>query len=343
MYQSDWTPFLGEILQCSREVSNAHDPFAIKVTKDGNVVGHLPKKISSTCSLFIRNGGIIYCEVTDPNRRYSRDLVQGGLEIPCVITLQGTRDLIEKATKLLALSDMKIVIPVTELEVVPAPLKAGTMDANSDSSLVIPPGKKIKVEPTEPIVEVEQDLTGTSTAIEENQDVWATFHNTRIRLFVDDKLIIENGQKLSDRHINFAQAILRAQFPQCEGLQNTLLQDRLRWKATSNVVQIIHVRSDHWVVISNLFCPNGNVRVYDTVFNDIDDSTMSLLNSMFSKNITVTLAPLQKQQGSVDCGVFSIAIATSLLHSLIPGPYTQSLLRPHLIQCIESKSMLPFS
>ena len=148
MYQSDWTPFLGEILQCSREVSNAHDPFAIKVTKDGNVVGHLPKKISSTCSLFIRNGGIIYCEVTDPNRRYSRDLVQGGLEIPCVITLQGTRDLIEKATKLLALSDMKIVIPVTELEVVPAPLKAGTMDANSDSSLVIPPGKKIKVEPT---------------------------------------------------------------------------------------------------------------------------------------------------------------------------------------------------
>ena len=83
MYQSEWSPFLGDIFQCSREVSNVHDPFAIKVTKDVGVVDHLPKKISSTCSLLIRNGGIIYCEVTEPCRRYSRDLVQGGLEIPC--------------------------------------------------------------------------------------------------------------------------------------------------------------------------------------------------------------------------------------------------------------------
>jgi len=65
-------------------------------------------------------------------------------------------------------------------------------------------------------VEVEQDLKGVS--IGENLDLWATFHNTRIHLLLEDKLMIENGQKLSDRHINFAQAILRAKFPQCEGL-----------------------------------------------------------------------------------------------------------------------------
>jgi len=34
-------------------------------------------------------------------------------------------------------------------------------------------GKKIKVEPTEPIVEVKQDLKGAS--IRENQDTWTTF------------------------------------------------------------------------------------------------------------------------------------------------------------------------
>ena len=102
VYQNDWTPFLGEILQCSREESNVYDPFAIKVTKDGSIVGHLPKKISSMCSLFIRMGGIIYCEVADLNRRYSRDLIQGSLEIPCIITLQGAMDLIDKASKLLA-------------------------------------------------------------------------------------------------------------------------------------------------------------------------------------------------------------------------------------------------
>lgn len=68
--------------------------------------------------------------------------------------------------------------------------------------------------------------------------------------------------------------------------------------------------------------------VYDTVFNDIDIPTMTLLNSMFEKVFTATLAPLQMQQGSIDCGVFStsIAVATSLLHEDTPGPYTQSLL-----------------
>ena len=54
MYQNDWTPFLGEIFHCSHEKSNVYDPFAIKVTKDEKIVGHLLKKISSTYSLLIR-------------------------------------------------------------------------------------------------------------------------------------------------------------------------------------------------------------------------------------------------------------------------------------------------
>lgn len=82
--------------------------------------------------------------------------------------------------------------------------------------------------------------------------------------------------------------------------------------------------------------------VYDTVFNDIDTPTMTLLNSMFEGDFTVTIVPLQNQQGGSDCGVFSIAIATSLLHGHSPGPYKQSLLRPHLISCFENNLMLPF-
>ena len=93
VYQNDWIPALGEALWCSRKVGNAHDPYAVKVMKAGTMVGHLPKKISSTCSLFIRKGGMIDCEVTDLNRKYSRDFPQGGLEIPCILTLQGIKDL----------------------------------------------------------------------------------------------------------------------------------------------------------------------------------------------------------------------------------------------------------
>ena len=96
--------YLGEVLQCFREI----DPYAVKVmkpgTRAGTMVGHLPKKTSSTCSLFIRKGGTIDCKVTDPNRKYSRDLPQRSLEIPYVFTLRGTKDLVDKAVKLLAIS-----------------------------------------------------------------------------------------------------------------------------------------------------------------------------------------------------------------------------------------------
>ena len=49
--------------------------------KDGDVVGHVPRKISAVCSLFLPQNGSIHCKVTG-SRRYSRDIVQGGLEIP---------------------------------------------------------------------------------------------------------------------------------------------------------------------------------------------------------------------------------------------------------------------
>jgi len=95
---------LGETLPCTRELGNAHDIVAVKVTKVGVTVGLVSKKISSTCSLFISNGGVISCEITDPNRNYSRDLVQGGLEIPSKFKFQGFKQLVDKAKKLLAIN-----------------------------------------------------------------------------------------------------------------------------------------------------------------------------------------------------------------------------------------------
>ena len=51
---------------------------------------------------------------------------------------------------------------------------------------------------------------------------------------------------------------------------------------------------------------------------------------------------LEKQEGDVDCGVFSIAIATSLLHGLTPTQYNQSLMRHHLVHSLEAKTIQPF-
>ena len=62
-YKAIWTPVHGEELPCKTEDSNWVDAFAVAVVKDEAVVGHVPKKISSVCSLYLRRGGSIICRV----------------------------------------------------------------------------------------------------------------------------------------------------------------------------------------------------------------------------------------------------------------------------------------
>ena len=99
-YKDIWAAVLGEELLCQRETGNRVDTFAVAVIRDGTVVGHVPKKISSVCSLYLRRGGSIVCRVTG-SRRYSEDLVQGGLEIPCVLIFEGGAKHTAKAQKLI--------------------------------------------------------------------------------------------------------------------------------------------------------------------------------------------------------------------------------------------------
>ena len=87
VYKVIWeNPTPGEELYCRREVGNSHDPLSVAVIKriDGEdtIVGHVPRRISALCNAFIRRGGTIQC-IVDGSRRYSADLPQGGLEVPC--------------------------------------------------------------------------------------------------------------------------------------------------------------------------------------------------------------------------------------------------------------------
>ena len=54
VYKDIWEASIGEELICVRETSNAKDPFAVAVVKNEVIVGHIPKKISSLCSLFLK-------------------------------------------------------------------------------------------------------------------------------------------------------------------------------------------------------------------------------------------------------------------------------------------------
>ena len=95
------------MLICQSEIGNAHNPFAVKVTMSGNIVGHLLKKISSMCSLFSRGGGMLTCKITNPNKWHSRDLEQRGLEIPCLVIFQGEQELLDKVKRLLSFINEK--------------------------------------------------------------------------------------------------------------------------------------------------------------------------------------------------------------------------------------------
>ena len=95
-----WDSAINEELPCEREVHNAMDHYVVAVKRDDVVVGHLPKKISRICSVFLRRGGTIRVKVTG-QRRYSFDLAQGGMEIPCLLLCQGEPKEIKKLIKLL--------------------------------------------------------------------------------------------------------------------------------------------------------------------------------------------------------------------------------------------------
>ena len=92
-YKLRWTPVANEELAVRHEASNRHDCYALAVMKRlrgtlaDSVVGHLPREISRFLYFIIVHGASVSCKVTDARQRRS-PLVQGGLEIPCEVTIK---------------------------------------------------------------------------------------------------------------------------------------------------------------------------------------------------------------------------------------------------------------
>lgn len=98
--------------------------------------------------------------------------------------------------------------------------------------------------PTAIVLNDQNEVTDNSSA------VWVTFD--RYSLLVSDRVTIETGKQLSDKHIKFAQCMIKKQFPSVGGLQSTLLQTtKLKGQRTANSIQIVHCKKrEHWVVVS---------------------------------------------------------------------------------------------
>ena len=96
IYKDRWCPYINKELTCHQERHNYHNPFAVSVQKSSIVVGHVPQQISAICYIFLgKHSSSISCKITG-SRRFSHDLPQGGMEVPCMLTFQGQKNLVEK-------------------------------------------------------------------------------------------------------------------------------------------------------------------------------------------------------------------------------------------------------
>ena len=87
-YKRYWQPKEAERLACLHEVDNPFDVFAIKtVNSDKVITSHLPREIPRVIKFLLDRGAVAYAELTTAHYQRS-PLIQGGLEIPCKITLK---------------------------------------------------------------------------------------------------------------------------------------------------------------------------------------------------------------------------------------------------------------
>ena len=81
---------------------------------------------------------------------------------------------------------------------------------------------------------------------------------------------------LNDKHINYSQEILKAQFKDdgIAGLQSTLTFSKQTARISSNkYLQIIHCRQNHWIVATTIGS-YPKVFIYDSIYELVDQATV---------------------------------------------------------------------
>ena len=89
VYKAIWEPKDSEVLACSHEENNSHNPFAIKTCHldSGKIIRHLPMELSRISKFILDRGAKI--EVKLRETHYCRSpLVQGDLAVPCDLVIR---------------------------------------------------------------------------------------------------------------------------------------------------------------------------------------------------------------------------------------------------------------
>ena len=119
----------------------------------------------------------------------------------------------------------------------------------------------------------------------------------------------------------------------------------------SDFIQILNINGNHWLTISNCGCPKDTAVIYDSLNNSgIESYNNKLLRQISymlmprSKQMTLLCADIQKQVGTSDCGLFAIAVATSLCCGVLPQncKLKQGKMPDHLVNCFSERVLTGF-
>lgn len=170
--------------------------------------------------------------------------------------------------------------------------------------------------------------------------LWLTFQGCILTEY--EKLAITSNNRLTDWHINYAQALLRQQYPPVSGFKNTILQARPpKKKISSGGLQIIHDRGNHCICSLAIGSEDKVevVQVYDSIFSCVDDDTVKVINNLFNLNTNTEIKIMKMQQQTAqwtvcNCCVYFIAAQYMDVSSLY---FSQNEIRQHLLSYFTDK------
>ena len=96
----------------------------------------------------------------------------------------------------------------------------------------------------------------------------------------------------------------------------------------------------HWITVSNVGCRQGTINYFVSLYRKVSSQSLKQIACIMfvNKEITINVIPVQMQQNGTDCGLFTIAFATSILHGDNPAivKYDQMRMRSLFVKCIKA-------
>ena len=156
---------------------------------------------------------------------------------------------------------------------------------------------------------------------------------------------ITNDEQLCDSIINAASQLIMRENPLLH-IQSASFSNAHLVYCPEETIHIHHNGRGHFVTSTSI---SNKVTIYDSLNSPPSRQLIDQLTSLYSPDPNITPHIEQAhiphtQQGGVDCGLFAIAYAFDLATGTNPCDitYDQSLMRDHLLCCLESGQMHPF-